>query len=48
MLLLLKRHREAIDAFEAYLMHNPRGEDAYVVRMLIQEARTEMKNGTRQ
>jgi regulator of sirC expression with transglutaminase-like and TPR domain len=39
LLFLLGRLGEAIRAFESYLAHNPRGEDADVVRMLIQEAR---------
>ncbi|MDH3284115.1 MAG: transglutaminase-like domain-containing protein [Acidobacteriota bacterium] len=39
LLFLLGRFPEAIRAFESYLVHNPRGEDADVVRMLIQEAR---------
>jgi len=38
-LFLLKRYGEAIRSFESYLAHNPRGEDADVVRMLLQEAR---------
>lgn len=39
LLFLLGRLPDAIQAFETYLVHNPRGEDADVVRMLIQEAR---------
>lgn len=38
-LFLLKRYKRAIESFEVYLSHNPRGEDADVVRMLIEEAR---------
>ncbi|UCF67109.1 MAG: tetratricopeptide repeat protein [Acidobacteriota bacterium] len=38
-LLLLERFAEAIASFERYLSHNPRGEDADVVRMLLREAR---------
>ncbi|RMG43423.1 MAG: hypothetical protein D6718_12320 [Acidobacteria bacterium] len=38
-LFLLGRFGEAIESFETYLAHNPRGEDADVVRMLLQEAR---------
>ena len=36
---LLGRYRDAIDAFESYLSHNPHGEDADAVRMLLLEAR---------
>jgi regulator of sirC expression with transglutaminase-like and TPR domain len=39
LLFLLGRHREAIESFEAYLAHNPDGEDADAVRMLLIEAR---------
>ncbi len=39
LLFLLGRFPDAIREFESYLVHNPRGEDADVVRMLIQEAR---------
>ncbi len=39
LLFLLTRYRDAIGAFETYLSHNPRGEDADAVRMLLLEAR---------
>ncbi|MBP7149645.1 MAG: tetratricopeptide repeat protein [Acidobacteria bacterium] len=39
LLFLLGRFKDAIAAFEEYLAHNPRGEDADVVRMLLLEAR---------
>jgi regulator of sirC expression with transglutaminase-like and TPR domain len=35
----LERYREAIEAFESFLCHNPYGEDADAVRMLLLEAR---------
>lgn len=38
-LFTLGRFREAIDAFESYLMNNPHGADADAVRMLLVEAR---------
>lgn len=43
LLFLLSRYRDAIDAFESYLSHNPRGEDADAVRMLLLEARAGLK-----
>lgn len=45
LLFLLGRLPDAIRAFETYLVHNPRGEDADVVRMLIQEARAGLPPG---
>jgi regulator of sirC expression with transglutaminase-like and TPR domain len=36
---LLDRLPEAIQAFESYLQHNPRGEDAEAVRELLKDAR---------
>ncbi len=43
LLFLMGRMRDAIVAFEAYLAHNPRGEDADVVRMLLVEARAGLR-----
>lgn len=39
---LMGRLAEAIHAFEEYLHHNPRGEDAEAVRMLLLEARASL------
>jgi regulator of sirC expression with transglutaminase-like and TPR domain len=39
---LMNRLPEAIHAFENYLHHNPRGEDAEAVRMLLLEARASL------
>ncbi len=39
LLFLQGRYHDAISAFESYLSHNPHGEDADVVRMLLLEAR---------
>lgn len=39
LLFLLTRYHDAIGAFETYLSHNPHGEDADAVRMLLLEAR---------
>jgi regulator of sirC expression with transglutaminase-like and TPR domain len=43
LLFLMGRMRDAIAAFESYLAHNPRGEDADVVRMLLVEARAGLR-----
>jgi regulator of sirC expression with transglutaminase-like and TPR domain len=43
LLFLMGRLGEAIGAFESYLAHNPRGEDADVVRMLLVEARAGLR-----
>jgi regulator of sirC expression with transglutaminase-like and TPR domain len=43
LMFLMGRMRDAISAFEAYLAHNPRGEDADVVRMLLVEARAGLR-----
>jgi regulator of sirC expression with transglutaminase-like and TPR domain len=43
LLFLMGRMRDAIVAFESYLAHNPRGEDADVVRMLLVEARAGLR-----
>lgn len=43
LLFLMGQLGEAIGAFESYLAHNPRGEDADIVRMLLVEARAGLR-----